>query len=88
MPTSDALLLETFEELKRILCTETIWMIKDTPADAIYRLHFGVGTYIRNMYLYPKKPLYYYFLQHAMVSEDNMPAAFLKEFHSYLNNSI
>jgi len=69
---------------KKILTKEQIKEFKNYKKEKLICCHFGLGTLIRNRYLWNRQKIYYLFIEQNISHPDDMSNIILEKFHEYL----
>ena len=87
--------MELYKEVEKIFplieeaFTEGLLEFKNTRISDLYIYNFGIGTWIRNNFLYPKGSiLYNLFLENGIEHPDDMSSYIIKLFHCYLAKKV
>jgi len=79
----------SFPMIEKLFTKEDLSEFKNAPLYDLYRYHFGLGAWIRNNLLCPRKNLLYsLFLENGIEHQDEMSSFIIKLFHCYISKKM
>lgn len=80
---------KTFSMIEKVFLQEDLLNFKNIRVGDLYLYHFGLGTWIRNNLLYPRKSLLWQlFLKNGIEHPDDMSSLIISLFHYYISRKI
>ncbi len=77
---------QALEEIEGEMSNEQKKVITELTYNELYKIHFGMGTWIRNRFLQKQGELYKYFISMDVKSADSMSSVLIMYIYFYLKS--
>lgn len=76
---------KTFPAIENVFIKKNLLEFKNTQPELLYLYHLGLGTWIRNRFLYDKSELHHAFVEDGILDIDEMSMQVIVAFHLFVN---